>query len=718
MDVIQNLFRSLMFFIDNIVYGLIPEIYKIFVYLSELNLYSTDSSNPIHKLVSHIYVLLGIFMLFKVSFSLLQYLVDPSAFRDKSKGMGKLVTNVLVALVLLVSVPFIFEKATELQTTVVQSNAIGQLILGTSMGDLSDDSGENATIEEINTRARDVQFMMFGAFYSLNPAVTESGKPFEACNGLSGVFGSIDMASNSGCLNALNEELATYDDTSANQVTLYSFFKHGSEGTDDRNFYHFDKLLWWKIDGDYVINYLPFISTAAGIYVVLLLITFCVDVAVRVIKLCFLQMLAPIAIVSYIDPKESVSNGKLHNWIKECASTYFSLFLRLATMFLVILLISVISSSVLAEGGYISGQINSNQYSIWLYLFLIIGAFMFAKQVPKMIESIFGIKGSGEFSLNPFKTIGNVLSTPAIAAGGAAVGGALGAAAANTIAAGAPIANNIKTRLDNRFGNNQSFINLKNRVNNVKNAVKPVAAAASPWLGIGAGAISGGIRGARAGYTSKNMLQGAVAAKNASNQARYKRDVNQEANYGLKQRTFDKVSDFAGVKNKDAGLGKMDKEIKTIQKKMSDLDMQEGGVREQMSAYYKHFAMEVLDEAVKSNTYEEYLKTQNVNISRPVSSSTSSTSASTSTSSISTPSYVEQEKPTMVDLNGAPIFTHQETPQASIDLPSGIVDEKTFNEYKNLSSTVDSINAEREELRQQSSRYEDVSKAKDLNKKG
>ena len=148
-------------------------------------------------------------------------------------------------------------------------------------------------------------------------------------------------------------------------------------------------------------------------------------------------MIAPIAIVSYIDPKESISNGKMSAWIKETASTYFSLFIRLATVFLVVMLVSVIASSVLADGGYISGMINPQEYNIWIYLFLIIGAFMFARQVPTIIESIFGIKGSGNLSLNPFKTVSNFLATPIVAAGGAAVGGALGAAAANTIAAAA-----------------------------------------------------------------------------------------------------------------------------------------------------------------------------------------------------------------------------------------------------------------------------------------
>ena len=409
MEILQNLFRTLMFCIDNIVYGLIPQIYRLFIYLSEINLFSDNPDSPINKLVSHVYVLLGIFMLFKVSFSLLQYIVDPNAFRDSSKGMGKLITNVLVALILLVSVPSIFGLAMDIQSEIVQSNAIGQLILGTDTGSGNYPVSADGSIsdEGVQQMAKDLQFMLYGAFYSVNQDVMMSGRVLEGCSGSSGVLGSIDMATTENCLNALQDNLP--DDAASNGVSLYSFFKYVDENgnvVDEREFGHLDKLLWWKDDGDYVINYLPIISAAAGIYVILLLIGFCVDIAVRAIKLCFLQMLAPIAIVSYVDPKESISNGKLNAWIKECASTYFSLFLRLATIFLVMFLISMIASTLLSSGEYISGLPEDTSYNIWIYLFLVIGAFMFAKQVPNIIESIFGIKFSGELHLNPFKNAG------------------------------------------------------------------------------------------------------------------------------------------------------------------------------------------------------------------------------------------------------------------------------------------------------------------------
>ena len=432
-DTLIDLARSLMFFLDNVVYGLIPIIYKLFIYLSEVDLFTNNDA--VSNLMSHVYVLLGIFMLFKISFSLLQYIVDPNSFRDSSKGMGKLVTNVLVALILLVSVPTIFSTLMALQSDIVQSNAIGQLILGTNTtgSGITAVEGKQMSVEGVTSMAKDLQFMLYGTFYSINEDVMDAGNPvLAACKDSTGILGSTDMALASGgeCLNEFAKQLDENDDASSNGVTLYSFFKYVDENgevQDQRSFEDFGRLLTWKHNGTYVIDYLPFISAAAGVYVAFLLISFSVDVAIRAIKLFFLQMVAPIAIMSYIDPKESIGNGKLHNWITECAKTYFSLFLRLATIFLVMFVISAIASTVISNGSNIGGLLADDPgYNIWVYLFLVLGAFMFAKQVPNMIESLFGIKGSGDLSLNPFKNAGFAALT------GGAVGLGMGTVGALT----------------------------------------------------------------------------------------------------------------------------------------------------------------------------------------------------------------------------------------------------------------------------------------------
>lgn len=706
MEILQNLFRTLMFFLDNIVYGLIPQIYKIFIYLSELNLFGGES-NPLKDLINHIYVLLGIFMLFKVSFSLLQYLVDPNSFRDSSKGMGKLVTNVLVALVLLVSVPTIFSAATELQKVIIHSNAIGQLILGTNATDYSGTVSEDGKIDTngVETMAKDLQFMLFGAFYNLNTNIST----FSACSGTSGVFGSVDMAKED-CLNVLNDEIAGYNDASSNGVTLYSFFKYEGSGDncnsdgicDDRNFGHFDKLLWWKVDGEYVINYLPFISTAAGVYVVFLLISFSIDIAVRAIKLCFLQMIAPIAIVSYIDPKESIKEGKLYNWAKECASTYFSLFLRLATIFLIMLLVSSITSTVLAGGeGSIKEQIDDTGYSIWIYLFLVIGAFMFAKQLPNIIEKIFGLKGTGDLSLNPFKSIGEVLTTPAIAAGGAAIGGAVGGMAANTWAFGRGIKNNWGHNVSDFKNNVSTGVNnlktgwstagtgwqgIKNRTKLVGGAIRPVTSAVSPVAGIAAGAISAGARGAHAGYTNKNMVKGAVAGREAATEARNRRDTyNDVENFGVGRRTIDKVDRFANVQNKDAGIGKIDKDVKEYQRQMDNVRMNEQSIREMQNKV----------SARNSSSYELLLQKNEKGQYKFA-------------------DYNKEGKFTGWNYDTYEKWYLDEMNKQSQGLPNEIegtvsIGKKDFTEFTDYQNSIDSMDSKFEELRQKQSRLKDAS---------
>ena len=135
---------------------------------------------------------------------------------------------------------------------------------------------------------------------------------------------------------------------------LQNFFKYindQGEVQDDRTFSSFSALVSWRLDGHFAFKYYPVISALAGGYVAFLLLTFCVDIALRIIKLIFLQMLAPISIISYIDPKEKSSDSKLGRWAKECATTYLSLFLRLATIFLAMLLVQMIADTVISDGG-------------------------------------------------------------------------------------------------------------------------------------------------------------------------------------------------------------------------------------------------------------------------------------------------------------------------------------------------------------------------------
>lgn len=447
MEYILQLLRQVAFFFDQVTYGLIPSAYELIFYLANINL--VDNSLVV-SLIGRIYLLLGIFMLFKVSFSIMQYIVDPNAFSDKSKGFGKLVTNSLVSVVLLATVPFIFSMAYELQSKIILSNVIPRVILGdTSYDDYSEGTVDEAAVEdqrkEIHSIAVDLQFTLFSAFYSLSndktQGFTECVPTDEFPN--SNIIGSADMVNNKDCWGAVEKPMT--EELHKQGGTLRGIFKYCEDSScshvgDDRNFSTLGSLLWWKkgggLDLNFTVIYFPLISALVGGYILLLLVTFSIEIAARVFKLLFLQAVAPIAIVSYIDPKESASNGKLHSWISESVKTYTSLFLRLAVIYLAIYLIKLITSVVFTaidpttSKSIYYGELSApEELNMFIFLLLILGIFTFAKQVPKMIESIFNIKSSGDLNLNPFKAIGGNAGATAL------IGGAVGLAAGGAAAA-------------------------------------------------------------------------------------------------------------------------------------------------------------------------------------------------------------------------------------------------------------------------------------------
>ena len=142
----------------------------------------------------------------------------------------------------------------------------------------------------------------------------------------------------------------------------------------------------------YVVDYNIIVSTVVGIVVALLFLSFCFDAATRTIKLLFLEIIAPVAIISYVEPNSS-KNGIFSKWLNEVKNTWLSLFIRLAAVFFAIYIITMFNK--------VAGS------SIWVTIFVIIGALIFAKQLPKLIESILGIKVDGALNLNPFKKIEN-----------------------------------------------------------------------------------------------------------------------------------------------------------------------------------------------------------------------------------------------------------------------------------------------------------------------
>ena len=412
---VMTFLRTCCAIIDVAIYSLAAFGYSIFYELASgslLNSLNLASSSQ------RLYTLLGIFMLFRLAFSFVKYIINPEGME---KGTSKLISNLAVSLALIVSVPWIFNRAFVLQTYIMDSNVIGNLIMG--MNTSSKDTSFNAS-----SYGQAIGFLTFSAFYRVNTPLSDD---LSTCANLLSYYDD-DLAIENNqlvaedknsvegyiatCVNGLNT-ISVADgilNTEGNEIgtIMYIASKNMSIGSLTRG-----TVLNAQYDGEFLINYTPFISGIAGLFLGLLFLNYSFDVAIRNVKLCFMQIIAPIPIILNIEPGDAKGDKKpLNWWIKESLKAYTDLFIRVATVYFGVYLINM-----LFGGDTVAGYTN-NSFSF--SVFMILGILLFVKQIPDLIGKAFGIDVKGQFSLNPLKRIGD--SRLASMAVGGAIGGVTG----------------------------------------------------------------------------------------------------------------------------------------------------------------------------------------------------------------------------------------------------------------------------------------------------
>ena len=139
-----------------------------------------------------------------------------------------------------------------------------------------------------------------------------------------------------------------------------------------------------------VVTYYTFVSTATGIFLIYMIFSFTLDLGVRVFKFAFCQLLAPIPIVMRAMPGKKAQFDK---WLKLTITVYLEVFVRVACMYLAVYFIQAVKNIDF------TGLFNNDPIMGAIALVIIImGAFAFAKQAPKMLSDILGID-SGNLKL-------------------------------------------------------------------------------------------------------------------------------------------------------------------------------------------------------------------------------------------------------------------------------------------------------------------------------
>ncbi|MGM9849677.1 MAG: conjugal transfer protein TrbL family protein [Bacilli bacterium] len=371
MQVLGSILRFLFAWIDGIVAKVITLVYGLLMDLANLTLYS---ENIVKVIGQRIGILLGIFMLFRLSVSLINYMISPDKFSDSKQGGGALIRNVIISLVLLATVNIIFETAYSVQQKVVSSQIIEKIFFG-----------------ETSQTKMDIGYYLYSGFFTPNPEVLSSctnmwdpTKDLQRipCDEYEDGKCPTDVKT---CDSQLNEMI---DDTGYKSV-----YDARNNLDMSKVFSDYDVVMANKggaFKGQLLFNYTPIISTAAGVVALLIMISFSMELAKRAIKLLFLQIIAPVPIIFNMD----TGKGKdvFQKWYKQCFNTYISVFIRLLAIdfavFIIVLLKSEFSSVF--------------QDKLGVNIFIIIGCLLFAKEVPKLIEDMTGIKSDGML-LRPLK---------------------------------------------------------------------------------------------------------------------------------------------------------------------------------------------------------------------------------------------------------------------------------------------------------------------------
>lgn len=388
-NIALDVIRTICATFDKAVYYIIGLLYEIIIEVSTVEIFSDPT---ISKFAGRLYTLVGIFMLFKVSFSVINYIINPDTIFDKETGSGKLIKNIVITFILIIIMPNIFELMGRVQTAILDDHIIENFILGTddtSIGNkfkISEDCENEA--HDIKDVGQYISLVVFRPFYQVDTLA----KDYE--NLLSGPYCTVTSVNN------------------LLQPHIYNSPNKNSVGN--------------SVNGNYHVDYWFIISTLVGGAVALVMVSFAMDIAVRSIKLSFLQIISPIPIISYIDPKQAKS-GLFKKWTTELIKTWADLFIRLIALFFVVKIISMIDVSGIKG------------LAFWIEILIIIGGLMFAKQLPGLIGNMLGIKIDGGFNINPMKRIqkdalgGNLIASAAGLTAGMIGGGIAGAYAGKQV---------------------------------------------------------------------------------------------------------------------------------------------------------------------------------------------------------------------------------------------------------------------------------------------
>lgn len=396
--VVGNLIRSLGSALNFCVYFLLGLMYQIFFNVASAQLFESET---IKNFYGRVQLIIGVFMVFKLAITILQGIMDPEKFMGNKEGFGSIITRVVVALIMLavivpINIPdvenansyekylnnngLLFGTLYSLQDRILSGNTLGRLILGTT--DSADNPDETQLQQEkLEQSANIFTSTILKGFLRINMLPEEERASDDETKSENWYCPEDKLTDDH--ITAIN----AYNQLDISPAALLSdAYVKAKCNLNLASHIPLVNLIAGKSKYVFAFNWI--VALIVGAIFLVLLVLFTIDIAIRSIKLAILRLLAPIPIISYIEPK-SAKDGMFASWVKALTSTYLDLFLRLAIVYFVIFIIQdmMVNGIIIDQAGGMVGIISC--------IFIWIGLFFFARMAPKFIKDALGLKGPG-----------------------------------------------------------------------------------------------------------------------------------------------------------------------------------------------------------------------------------------------------------------------------------------------------------------------------------
>ena len=369
---------------DTVAYTLVSVSYRIFLAVSELDLFGggTAGAALYEMFTKKMYLVLSVVMLFIFAYELILLLINPDG--DGTKKTTGLLKDFVISIALVVVLPVVFKYMTVFQLHVIKNNTIGALVLGTAP--TSSNTAESAYGDSIG-------MVVLMAFYH------PQGAGYDSFFETTGEFKGIDQAvtdceaggkaSHDTC-QSWAEALDKWNTKMQNSGLVFAGLNDITQNSGLIN-------TLGDSDGS---EYMWILCTGCGILVAWFFISYAIDLGTRAVKLGVLEIISPIPVMFNAIPKMKKS---FETWKGELIKTYVELFVRLAIIFFIVKLCTLVPEFVeIIFKDPMTGVKGDFFVKAITMVVLILGLLKFAKEAPELFKSLFD-NGGGLFKGLNFK---------------------------------------------------------------------------------------------------------------------------------------------------------------------------------------------------------------------------------------------------------------------------------------------------------------------------